>query len=119
MPQWLCCGLALQAIGKGALGRTYFQTLSPARYQQVWGNRNPDRAQILGRGIPRLTPAEVSGVVAPILLMRVTTSPKFFAILTARSAEFLPIARIAEIANASHLLHDDKPSTVNSESRIS
>ena len=51
--------------------------------------------------------------------MRGSNSPKLFAVLTARLAELLPNARIAEIANASHLLHEDKPSTVNSESRIS
>ncbi len=47
---------AIEAIGKGVLGKTYFQTLSAARYQQVWENRKADRAQILGQSHSRRRP---------------------------------------------------------------
>jgi len=107
--------LAIETIGRGVLGKTYFQTLSPARYQQVWENRKPEKAQILGQQFAPLKPAEVAAVNMPVLLLRGAESPALFHRLTDRLARLLPKARIAEIANASHILHEDKPSFVNAE----
>ncbi len=106
---------AIQMLGKGILGDSYFNTLSPGRYQQIWENRKADRAQILGQGYPPLRPADVSSVDHPVLLLRGSDSPKLFHRLTDRLAGLLPRARIVDIANASHILHEDKPSSVNSE----
>ncbi|MGB5558404.1 MAG: alpha/beta hydrolase [Paracoccaceae bacterium] len=106
---------AIEAFGKGVLGKTYFQTLSAARYQQVWENRKADRAQILGQSFAPLKPAEVAAVEIPVLLLCGSDSPKLFHRLTLRLAELLPKARISRIENASHILHEDKPSSVNAE----
>lgn len=46
---------AIEYFGRGVLGNHAFESLSSERYQQVWDNRGPDRAQALYvvSGIPR------------------------------------------------------------------
>ncbi len=105
----------VEIFGQGVLGRTSFNTMPPARYQQVWENRNPERAQILGKGFPALDVAAIERLTQPVLILQGSDSPALFHRLNARLAELLPKSRIAEVADASHILHEDKPSFVNAE----
>ncbi len=107
--------LAIEILGKAVLGRTYFNTLSRARYQQVWENRNSDKAQLQGQGLPPLDPAKIAELTQPVLLLQGSDSPVLFHRLNARLQVLIPKARITEIAHASHILHEDKPSSVNAE----
>ncbi|WDR06450.1 alpha/beta hydrolase [Devosia rhodophyticola] len=100
---------AVEAFGAGVLGKKRFHALSKQRYEQVWANRAPDRAQILGIGFPPLTEKEVASVNQPVLLLSGTESPTIFNRLNQHLIELLPDASHQIIPNASHLLHEDAP----------
>jgi len=104
---------AMRAFGRGVLGTAGFEGLSDARRRQVQDNRQADRAQILGAGFPPLGDDEVRGVRAPTLLLVGERSPALFHRLSDRLAELLADHERAEIAGASHLMHEDNPLMVN------
>lgn len=105
--------LGIERFGRGVLGNRYFEALSEERYAQVWENRGPDKAQILGDGFPPLRDAEVRGVKVPVLLMTGADSPPFLAHLTHRLGELLPNSSFVSVPHASHIMHEDNPKAVN------
>lgn len=104
---------AMQAFGCGVLGKSSYERLSEARKQQVRDNLGADRAQLLGAGFPPLSDDEVSGMQAPTLLLVGQHSPAFMRRLSDRLRELLPNSECIEIANASHLMHEDNARMVN------
>jgi pimeloyl-ACP methyl ester carboxylesterase len=104
---------AIRAFGRGVLGKEYFERLSQARYEQVWDNRAPDKAQILGVGYPRLSDREIAGVDVPVLLICGRESPVVFKCLSDHLLETLHNSRKIVIEGASHIVHEDAPEAFN------
>lgn len=104
---------AVAIFGRGVLGRDRFDNLSSARYQQVWDNRGPDRAQALFGTFPRLSDASLSGLHLPVLLISGAESPRIFRLLMDDLARRIPHAQRAEISSASHIVHEDSPEEFN------
>lgn len=106
---------AIECFGRGVLGDSAFEALSPVRYQQVWDNRGPDRAQALHKGFPDLMGASFARAAMPTLLVSGSDSPAIFGLLIDGLLEHLPNARKCVIPGASHIVHEDAPSVFNSE----
>lgn len=104
---------AIAHFGRGVLGSQYFESLSEERYQQVWDNRGPDRAQALHHSFPDLIGETFSGVSMPALLVRGSDSPSVFGLLNNALLERLPDASPCTIENASHIVHEDAPEAFN------
>jgi len=106
---------AIEHFGRGVLGDHAFESLSSERYEQVWENRGPDRAQALHRGMPDLTGAEYSKVTCPVLLVAGAESPAIFSRLIDDLVKRFPHAKTCVVNNASHIVHEDAPAEFNSE----
>lgn len=106
---------AIARFGRGVLGDQAFEALSEERYQQVWDNRGPDRAQALYHGFPDLRDAPLSRVTMPVLLLSGSSSPVVFRRLNDALADRLPDAIHRIICNASHIVQEDAPDEVNAE----
>jgi pimeloyl-ACP methyl ester carboxylesterase len=104
---------AIRAFGTGVLGKDFFDNLSQARMQQVWENRNADKAQILGDGFPPLDKAEVGTVDIASLLLVGRHSPPFLRHMSTHLHKLMRHSELIEIANASHMMHEDNPRDVN------
>ncbi len=104
---------AMRAFSRGVLGKASYERLSQARKQQIRDNRKAGRAQVLGAGFPPLSGEEVRAVRAPALLLVGEQSPVILRRLTDRLHELLPDSERVEIADASHLMHEDNPGMVN------
>ncbi|MEX0346748.1 MAG: alpha/beta fold hydrolase [Rhizobiaceae bacterium] len=100
---------AIELFGRGVLGDKAFDSLSSERYQQVWDNRGPDRAQALFKGFPDLIGADFSGVECPVLLVSGGESPAIFGLLMDALQTRLPSADRCVIQGASHIVHEDAP----------
>jgi pimeloyl-ACP methyl ester carboxylesterase len=105
---------AIEYFGRGVLGNRAFETLSAERYQQVWDNRGPDRAQALYQGFPDLVGASPSNVTCPVMLVAGSESPAIFGLLIDILLRLLPNGRKCVITGASHIVHEDAPSEFNS-----
>ncbi len=104
---------ALHRFGRGILGREAFSQLSPERLQQARENLDVDRAQLLGSGFPPIADDEVRQVRAPTLLVSGSLSPRFLGHTSDRLEELLPDVERVRIDGASHLVHEDQPTAVN------
>lgn len=100
---------AVEIFGRGVLGSSRFDQLSPERYQQVWDNRRSDKAQMLGEGFPALDEHQIATVGVPTLLLVGSESPPAFHRMSARLLELLPQARLHIVKEASHIVHEDAP----------
>jgi pimeloyl-ACP methyl ester carboxylesterase len=67
------------------------------------------RAQMLGKGFPRFTPADARAIRVPTLLMTGAISPVHMHRLADRLAELLPNIERVEITEASHMMHWQNP----------
>lgn len=106
---------AIAHFGRGVLGHRAFEALSEERYQQVWDNRGPDRAQALYHGFPDLRGLPISRLTMPVLLLSGDLSPVVFRRLNDALADRLPDATHRIITNASHIVQEDAPDQVNAE----
>ncbi|MEZ5923574.1 MAG: alpha/beta hydrolase [Hyphomicrobiaceae bacterium] len=104
---------AIRAFGTGVLGRAYFDKLSETRMQQVWQNRRAEKAQLLGQGFPPLDKADLRALDVPTMLLVGQRSPPFLRHLSAHLHALLPQSQLKEIADASHLMHEDNARDVN------
>ncbi|WP_419913718.1 alpha/beta fold hydrolase [Hoeflea sp.] len=105
--------IAIERFGRGVLGDRAFNSLSSERYQQVWDNRGPDRAQALYKGFPDLLKAEFSNVDCPVLLVSGAESPAIFGLLLDGLQNRLPDGRKCIIDGASHIVHEDASPAFN------
>lgn len=104
---------AIELFGRGVLGKRYFEELSEERYTQVWENRGPDRALALHHGFPDLIGEKWSEVSVPVMLINGAESPRIFDLLNNSLLDRLPDARKRVIPNASHIVQEDAPETLN------
>jgi pimeloyl-ACP methyl ester carboxylesterase len=104
---------AIELFGRGVLGKRYFEALSDERYTQVWENRGPDRAQALHHGFPNLIGETFTEVSVPVMLISGADSPRIFDLLSDSLLDRLSNARKRVIADASHMVQEDAPETLN------
>lgn len=103
----------IRLTGRAILGPSVFESLSEERLQQVRDNTFPE--ELLSKSfLPRLSPADVSGMQAPVLLVGGRNSPFVFGRLLGELHRLLPNARRTLIDDASHLVHEDNPTQFNS-----
>ncbi len=105
---------AVEFFGRGVLGDQAFSNLSQERYQQVWDNRGPDRAQALYQGFPDLRGAPISEISAPVLLVSGNLSPPVFRLLNEFLVGKLSNGQHRVVLGASHIVQEDAPDELNS-----
>ena len=101
----------LRLFGTAVLGREAFQNLSPVRLREVRDNLIV--AEFLGSGFAPVDPSDVRRIECPTLLVTGACSPALFHRLTDRLEELLPRALRVEIAQASHIMHEDNVPAFN------
>lgn len=104
---------AVAFFGRGVLGRDRFSALPKTRYDQVWDNRAPDRAQALFSKFPSLPAALCTKLRMPVLLVAGQESPKIFRFVVDDLSRHIPHARVVFIGGASHIVHEDAPHEFN------
>lgn len=102
---------AMRIFGNAVLGRDAYRRLSGPRLEEV--KANATGAEFLGSGFPPLDADQVRRVQAPTLLIAAQHSPPLFGCLTKGLADLLPNALRVEIADASHMMHEDNPRAYN------
>ncbi len=104
---------ALEAFGRGVLGKETYERLPEERKQQARENLRAVRAQLLGAGFPPLSEDGVRGVRVPTLLMTGERSPAYLLRLSDRLERLLPNTERVEIVAASHAMQEENPGAVN------
>jgi len=102
---------AAHKFGQTILGQEYFNRLSDDRLAQV--DANAIKAEFLGSGFAPLDAEQLRHVQVPTLLINGQHSHRIFHRLADRLAELLPDNRRLEIADASHIMHEDNPTAYN------
>ena len=102
---------ATEALGRAVLGAEFYERLSAERLEQA--RANTMRAELLGSGFAPLDDASVRALRMPVLLVGGGRSPEVFPRLLDRLQELLPHAERVEIAEASHIVHEDSPGAYN------
>jgi len=100
---------ATRILGRAILGKRFYHELSSERLEQVAANAF--EAEFLGSGFPPVSDAAVRDVRIPTLLLGGQHSPAIFPRVLDRLEELLPETERIEVPNASHLLHEDDPTT--------
>ena len=98
---------AIRAFGRAVLGRRVFEGLSEDR--RAWVRDNLIEAEFLGSGFPALDEARLRRLRTPTLLLGSANSPGLFELILDRLEELIPGVERAEIADASHIMHEDNP----------
>lgn len=99
--------LFLRAVGADLDG------LSEDRREQRRANVKPLEAEFVRGGLEPLGKADASRATAPTLILNGDRSAVFFQRVADRLARVMPNAERAEVAGASHWVHEDAPSAVN------
>lgn len=102
---------AIRLTGRAVLGADSFARLSESRRQQV--HDNFIEAELLGSGFPPLDAAQVRTIHQPTLLVTGERSPSLFHRITERLQELLPNAERVDVADASHIMHEDNSAAYN------
>jgi pimeloyl-ACP methyl ester carboxylesterase len=103
----------LRKMSHGMLGSDAYERLPQERKRQARQNLNTLRAQVLGAGFPPLSEHDVRSVAAPTLLIAGARSPAYPLRLIDRLQQLLPNAERVDIADASHLMHEENAPAVN------
>jgi pimeloyl-ACP methyl ester carboxylesterase len=98
---------AIRAFGPAVLGRSAFEALSEER--RSWVRDNLIAAEFLGPGFPPLNESRLRRMRIPTLLLGSAHSPRLFEFILDRLEELIPGVERAEIADASHIMHEDNP----------
>lgn len=103
----------IRAIASAIFGPGGYDRLPEPRQAQVHDNLTTLRSEVLGPGFVPLDAEEVRKVEAPTLLVSAQGSVALFHRLTDRLGELLPRAERVEIANATHMMHEDNAPAFN------
>jgi len=103
---------AMSRFGSAVLGRSAFEALSAARQEQLRVNFMKEEL-LSERFMLRLEPEAVSRVAQPTLLVTGASSPALFHRLSEQLAALLPRCSQVEIADASHVVHEDDAAAFN------
>lgn len=102
---------AMRIFGTAILGREFYNRLSEGRLEQV--RANAIRAEFLGSGFAQLDSGGLRSLKIPTLLITSQHSAGLFRLLADRLEELLPHAEQTQIADTSHLIHEDDAPTFN------
>ncbi len=94
---------------KVALGPDAYASLPDEIKRHMLLDARTARAQMLGKGFPRFTPADARAIRVPTLVMTGATSPEALHRLADRLVELIPNVERVEIAGASHVMHWQNP----------
>jgi pimeloyl-ACP methyl ester carboxylesterase len=103
----------MQAFVSGVVGAQRFAALPAERHRQAKDNVSALKAGLLHGGLPRITDDDVRAITAPTLLVGGDASPSIFRHLMDHLAELLPNAERTVIAEAGHVLHEERPAETN------
>lgn len=102
---------AVRGLGRTILGHEYYDRLSGRRLAQV--DANAIKAEFLGSGFAPLKPEQVQNIGVPALLINGQHSHRIFHRLMDRLAQLLRDCERIEIADASHIMHEDNARAYN------
>jgi pimeloyl-ACP methyl ester carboxylesterase len=103
-----------EIFGDAIFGKGGYSRLSESKKAQVRDNLGNVSAEILGSGFLPLRDAEVRQIRFPTLLVTGANSVPLFRKLTDRLEQLLPNTGRVELANASHVMHEDNSGDFNS-----
>jgi len=103
---------AMAHFGSAVLGPEAFSRLSPERLDQVRANFG--KAELLSDSfMTSLSSTDVGNITSRTLLITGSNSPVLFHRLTDHLEELIPNTERRDIANASHIMHEDNPVDYN------
>lgn len=102
---------AMRIFGKAVLGEEHFNHMTAERIDQV--RENLTAAEFIGSGLLPLDDQKLRNMKAPCLLLTAESSPAIFYHLASRLQELLPNAEQDQVAEASHIIHEDNVSGFN------
>lgn len=103
---------ASRYMGQAILGEKFYSNLSKSRREQV--HANTTKAELLGSGFEPLADKKLRNLKMPTLLIHGSQSPDVFHKLLDRVEELIPQTERVQIANASHIMHEDNAPSFNS-----
>lgn len=105
---------SIAAFARGVLGNQEYAALPEKIRRHMTANSGTHLGQLLaGGGFEPISEAEIRSVTTPALLVRGARSPGNFRRLAHLTASLLPDAREVDIPDASHGMHFENPSAVN------
>jgi pimeloyl-ACP methyl ester carboxylesterase len=102
---------AMRIFGTAILGRDFYNRLSDERLEQI--HANAIRAEFLGSGFVPLDSDLLNSLKTPTLLITSQHSAGMFRLLADRLEELLPHAEQTQIADTSHIVHEDDAPAYN------
>lgn len=103
----------VRIFADAVLGKNATKTASSVRRQQAEANLGNIKAEILGPGMLKLDPADVSRLEVPTLLIQGEKSIPMFHRILDRLEELLPNVRRETIRGARHNVQEDNPAEFN------
>jgi pimeloyl-ACP methyl ester carboxylesterase len=103
----------VRTFTRGILGAGVYEDLPTEIKDAFQANGKTLRASLTGAGFPTFTEDDARHVATPTLLISGQKSPALMRRLTDRLQELVPNVERVDISNASHLMHYEKPSPVN------
>jgi pimeloyl-ACP methyl ester carboxylesterase len=103
----------VRTFTRGILGADVYESLPTEIRDAFQANGTTLRASLTGAGFPTFTEDDARRIATPTLLISGQKSPALMRRLTDRLQELVPNAERVDISGASHLMHYEKPSPVN------
>jgi pimeloyl-ACP methyl ester carboxylesterase len=100
-------------FAKGVLGADVYESLPAEVKDAMRANGKALSSELLGAGMPTFSADDARRIKTPTLLVTGEKSPALLRRLTDRLQELVPNTQRVNIAGASHLMHYEKPSPVN------
>jgi pimeloyl-ACP methyl ester carboxylesterase len=103
----------VRVFARGVLGVDAYESLPPEVKAAMRANGKALISELLGAGFPAFSDDDARRIKAPTLLVTGEKSPALLRCLTDRLQELVPNGERVDIADASHLMHYERPSAVN------
>ncbi len=103
----------VRVFARGVLGADVHESLPAEVKEAMRANGKALSSELLGAGFPAFSDDDARRIQAPTLLITGEKSPALLRRLTDRLHELVPTAQRVDIADASHLMHYEKPASVN------
>ncbi len=103
----------VRVFARGVLGADVYESLPAEVTEAMQANGKLLSSELMGEGFPAFSESDARRITPPTLLITGEKSPPLLRRLTDRLQELLPNAQRVDIAGASHLMHYEKPSSVN------
>jgi pimeloyl-ACP methyl ester carboxylesterase len=103
----------VRVFARGVLGEDVYESLPLDVKEAMRANGKALSSELLGAGFPAFTENDARCIETPTLLVTGKKSPALLGRLTDRLQDLLPNAQRMSIEGASHLMHYEKPASVN------